>query len=150
MRYIEAVGVGGALGGLGRWAAAAASLFIGVGAVGGGFEVLRDAEGFGLDPAWIAGSPFKDYRIPGLFLFVVIGGGMLVTAGLALLRSDLSRVAALTMGMVLALWLAIETAIVGWQGGPQAMLLVVCGGGAAVLILAALVGSRIPETRHSR
>jgi hypothetical protein len=146
VEYLEAVGVGHALSGLGRWAAAAASLCIGVGAVGGGFEVLRDAEGFGLDPAWIAGSPFNDYRIPGLFLFVVIGGGMMVTAGLALWRSDLSRVAALTMGMVLALWLAIETAIVGWQGGPQAMLLLVCGGSVAVLILAALVGRRAPET----
>lgn len=125
--------------GLGRWVVVATALFMGIGALGGGFELLRDAEGFGVQPEWIERSPFPDYRIPGLFLFVVIGGGMVATALLALFGSGLASAAALKMGAVLVLWLVIETLIVGWQGGPQAMLLAVCGTSAAVLIV---VGAR--------
>jgi hypothetical protein len=109
---------------------------MGIGALGGGFELMRDAEGFGMLPEWIERSPFPDYRIPGLFLFVVIGGGMVATALLALFGSRLTSFAALKMGAVLLLWLIIETLIVGWQGGPQGMLLAVCGTSASVLIVA--------------
>jgi hypothetical protein len=55
---------------------------VGLGALYGGFELLHDAEGFGVKRAWLAGSVFSDYTIPGLVLAVVLGGGMLAAAAI--------------------------------------------------------------------
>jgi hypothetical protein len=88
------------------------------------------------------GSPFPDYRVPGLFLLIVIGGGMLASAVLALVGSPYARLAALTMGMVLAFWLIIETAVIGFQASEQVVLLVVCGG-VALLLLGIGAGARL-------
>src|SRR5690349_16570328 len=70
-------------------------LFLGIGALYGGISLLVDAEGFGMKESWLDGSPFADYLIPGLFLLVVIGGGMLVAAALALAGSSRAAPAAL-------------------------------------------------------
>ena len=51
-----------------RSLAVAVALAMGFGAIGGGISLLRDAEGFGIQEAWLAGSPFSDYRVPGWFL----------------------------------------------------------------------------------
>lgn len=108
--------------------------FIGVGALFGGYGLLADAEGLGMEEEWLDGSPFPDYRIPGLFLLLVIGGGMLASAVLALLGSPYARLAALAMGATLALWLVVETVIVGFQAWEQYVLLVACGVVALVLL----------------
>ena len=112
----------------------AAQAFIGIGALFGAYGLLADAEGLGMEEEWLDGSPFPDYRIPGLVLLIVIGGGMLASAVLALVGSPYARVAALAMGTVLALWLIIETVIIGFQTWEQYALLVVCGVVALVLV----------------
>jgi hypothetical protein len=113
---------------------AACQAFIGVSALGGGYAVLGDAEGMGLSPEWLAGSPFADYRVPGLFLMVVLGVGMLAAAVLTLRGHRLWPAVALAMGVVLGAWLAVETAIIGLRGGPQVVLLVVTGIPALVML----------------
>ncbi len=123
----------GSFDGFTRWVVVGVALFMGVGAIGGGVELLDDAEGFGMQEAWLSGSPFADYRIPGLFLAIVIGGGMLSVAGLTLVRHRLAGYAALAMGAMLLLWLVIETVIIGFRGSQQAVLLVVCGGSGMIL-----------------
>src|SRR5688572_27763810 len=91
---------------------AAAELFIGFGAAFGGYELLKDAEAFGLPEAWLGGSVFPDYRVPGLFLMVVLGFGMLGAAVAALLGSRYWPLAAVGMATTLAAWLVIETAVI--------------------------------------
>lgn len=115
---------------------------MGIGATAGGITILVDAEGMGLDPAWIEGSPFADYTVPGLFLLAVIGGGMLLTAGLALARSPLAPLAALGLGLILLTWLGIQSAILGYVGGAQVTLVAICGAHALALIAAALTALR--------
>jgi hypothetical protein len=120
--------------------------FVGVGALFGGYGLLVDAEGLGLEREWLEGSPFADYRIPGLFLLIVIGGGMLVSAVLALIRSRYAVVAAFAMGLTLALWLIIETLIIGFQDWSQYALLLALGTIATVLMV---IGARaIKRSRH--
>lgn len=114
----------------------AAQAFIGVGALFGAYGLLADAEGLGMEEEWLDGSPFPDYRIPGLFLLTVIGGGMLASAVLALVDSRYARLAALALGTVLALWLIIETVVIGLQAWEQFVLLAVCGGVALLLVAA--------------
>lgn len=118
-----------------RWVAIAVALAMGLGAIGGGISLLRDAEGFGIQEAWLTGSPFSDYRVPGWFLTVAIGGGMCITAWLLLVRSRLAGIASLKLGVVLLAWLAVETAIIGLQGTQQFALLALCGGSGLVLVV---------------
>jgi hypothetical protein len=109
--------------------------FVGVGALFGGYGLLTDAESVGVNEAWLEGSPFPDYRLPGVVLLVVIGGGMLATALLALRRSRLAASAALAMGVALLVWGTVETIAIGYQGVAQLMLLAVWVVGPAVPLL---------------
>ena len=113
-----------------------ASLFMGIGALGGAYELLHDAEGFGMKAAWLDGSPFSDYTLPALFLAVVIGGGMLGVATLTWLRHELAPLAAVVLGETLIVWLTIETVVIGYRGAQQAALLVLCGACGLALIVA--------------
>ena len=121
-----------------RWrlAALGASLIMGIGALAGAYELLHDAEGFGIKQAWLDGSPFSDYTLPALFLGVVIGGGMLGAAALIWLRHAMAPLAAIVMGETLIVWLTVETAVIGYRGVQQMSLLVLCAGCGLTLIVA--------------
>jgi hypothetical protein len=113
----------GRLTGRSRWLVAAVALTVGAGALFGGYGLLSDAEELGAKAEWLDGSPFHDYRIRGVVLLVVIGGGMLLTAMLALRRSRVSGLAALTMGLLLLIWGVVETASIGFRSAAQLLLL---------------------------
>ena len=123
-----------------RRALVALELFVGIGAVYGGIELLVDAEGFGMKEAWLDGTPFPDYTVPGLVLLVVIGGGMIATAAIKLAGS---RLAAPVMGAAVLVFLAVETVAIGYHGATQLPLLVTTGLAAlAVIVLGARLGRR--------
>lgn len=108
-----------------RWrlAVALVALPVGIGALFGGYGLLRDAEGLGAKPDWLEGSPFPDYTVPGVVLLVVIGGGLCATAAAALLRSPRAPTAAGVMGIVLLVWGVVETVTIGYRGAPQIVML---------------------------
>jgi hypothetical protein len=122
----------------------AVATFMGVGALFGGYGLLSDAEGLGVKEAWLAGSPFPDYTVPGLFLLVVIGGGLLATAALVAMDDPWSPLVALAMGAILLAWLVVETMIIGYQGGAQVALLVLCGASGLALSLLGWAAIRRP------
>ncbi len=113
-----------------------ASLFMGIGALGGAYELLHDAEAFGMKAAWLNGSPFSNYTLPALFLGIVIGGGMLGVATLTWMRHETAPLAAVVLGETLIVWLTIETAVIGYRGAQQMSLLVICGACGLALIVA--------------
>jgi hypothetical protein len=108
-----------------RWVVTGIAGAVAIGAGFGGWGLLSDAETLGAKSEWLDGSPFPNYRIPGVILLVVIGGGMLVTALLALRRTRVAGVAALAMGVVLLVWGLVETVTTGYQGTAQITLLAV-------------------------
>jgi hypothetical protein len=108
---------------------------VGLSALGGGYGLLSDAEGLGLEESWLEGSPFDDYTIPGLFLLIVIGGGGLLAAALTWRRSQLAAPAAVVMGGVLVAWLIVETASIGFQGWEQTAFLFIYGACSLALIV---------------
>ena len=77
-----------------RWIVAATETIVGVGAVFGGYGLLSDAESLGAKEAWLDGSIFPDYTVPGLFLLIVIGGGMFTAAAITLFRQRHAPLAA--------------------------------------------------------
>jgi hypothetical protein len=124
-----------------RLALAAIELAVAIPAVPSGIALIRD--GMGLDTAWIDHTLLPDYTVPGLLLLVVIGGGMALAAAAALWRPRLALPAALTMGTVLLAWLAIETLMIGWHGGPQLGLDLVYGALGLGLVAAGLRTVRV-------
>jgi hypothetical protein len=70
---------------------------------------------------WLRASwPFPDFFVAGLMLFVVIGGGCLVTAAINIASRRAGAVAALLMGAILCGWIVgelvfmTETMVMTW------------------------------------
>ena len=125
-----------------RWVLIALHAVLGVAAVGAGQAFVRDPSGaaLGMTTDWLNDSLFADFRVPGLFLAIVIGGANLLTAVLLWRRHPESPLASLGTGLLLVTWVAIQTAIIGfrhWSQGIWWMTFV------TVTVLAArLVGQR--------
>mgnify|MGYP003575647261 CR=1 FL=1 len=58
-------------------------------------------------------SPFPDYLIPGIFLFVVVGFGSLITIIALAGRKSYAPTLVMLCGGVLMAWIAIQVAILG-------------------------------------
>lgn len=99
---------------------------LGIGALYGGWMLLTDPIGFGMQPEWLSGSPFHSYLLPGLFLFVVLGlFPLLVAKGLVQRRAlpiayvfNIYRdrhwawTYSLVVGLVLIGWITVQIALV--------------------------------------
>lgn len=106
-----------------RLAAITLHLILGVAAIWAGLSFMRDPTGrsVGVDPEWLAGSPFPDYRIPGAFLAIVIGGSNLVTTLLLWRRARPAPWASFATGTLLVAWIAIQSAIIGYRHWSQGL-----------------------------
>jgi len=99
---------------------------LGVAAVGAGQAFVRDPSGdaLGIPVDWLEGSPFPDFRFPGLFLALVIGSTNLVSAFALWRRHPLASLASPGTGLPLVAWVAIQRAIIGlrhWSQGVWCM-----------------------------
>jgi hypothetical protein len=100
-------------------------------AFGGGYYGLSGANG--VPPEWLDGSPFSDYTIPSLILFIVVGGSFLVATVAVLARARIARASAFAAGAVVLVWIAVQLAIIGYVSWMQPTTAV---GGLVVLVLA--------------
>jgi hypothetical protein len=100
--------------------AVALEVFLGIGALAGGSALIAGPRGeiIPLKVSQLAGSPFDTFMVPGIVLFVVLGLGPMIAAGLAWLRHPLAPFAAIGVGIALLVWLAVEIAIVGYTNEP--------------------------------
>jgi hypothetical protein len=95
-----------------RIALAVIEACIGLGAIGGGIALLIGAMGQWLPVAFLQGTPFSDYIIPGLLLTVVVGGGMLLAAATQFIAREWTVLLSAAMGLVLIGWEIVEVAII--------------------------------------
>ena len=91
------------------------------------------------DPDVLAGTPFPDWRVPGLLLAAIVGGGFLLTGWWQLADHRYARQLSIIAGTGLIIFEAAELAWIGFQPLEAVFALV----GAAVLGLA----WRHPRTR---
>jgi hypothetical protein len=109
-------------------------LFGAVNAFGGGYYGLSGAKG--VPTEWLKGSPFPDYFVPSLILLVVVGGSFIVAAMAVFTGLRIARLAALTAGIVVLGWLAVQLAIIGYVSWMQPTTAIA---GVLVLVLGALL-----------
>jgi len=110
-----------------RWILAVLHSVLCIGALGAGQAFVRDPSGstLGMRTEWLERSPFPDYGFPGLFLAVVIGGANGLSAVLLLMRHPLAPAASFSTGVLLVVWVAIQTAILGFRHWSQGIWWVV-------------------------
>lgn len=97
----------------------AIQVFIGIGAIGGGFMLVKDASGnaLGVPMSFIEGSPFRDFLIPGIFLLAVNGVGSMIGACFSFTKRQYAQEIAIALGAILVSWIVIQVIIIdsiGW------------------------------------
>ena len=97
-----------------RIALVAIEAFIGLGAIFGGIALLTGAFNFDqwIPVAWLQGTPFSDYTIPGLLLLIVVGGGMLMAATTVFVKREWAVLISAVMGLVMIGFEVVEVAII--------------------------------------
>jgi hypothetical protein len=114
-----------------RYTLAILLFVIALNALGGGYYAMAGAKDVPME--WLEKSPFKSYFIPGLFLFVVIGGTCLFTSIAVLLRKRYGRVLSFICGVLLVIWIIIQVRIIGYVSWLQPAVVI---GGVLILLLA--------------
>ena len=112
-------------------------------AFAGGYYGLSGADGVPRD--WLAGSPFTDYFVPSLVLFVVVGGSLAAAAVLVLARSPHARVASSAASGIVLAWIAVQLAIIGFVSWMQPATIVA---GVLALVLSLVSGATGTSDRH--
>lgn len=92
-------------------------LIIAINAIGGGYYGMSGAKFVPLE--WLKGSPFHNYFIPGLFLFVCIGGLSLFSSVAIFKRYEAANTLAFISGIIVILWLIVQVAIIGYVSWMQ-------------------------------
>ncbi len=90
-------------------------LLVAVGALPAGYLMMAnpDGSGLGMTPEILAGSPFMDFFIPGLFLFTVNGLFNLLNAIACFVKFRYAPESGLILGIVLMTWVAVQVSIIG-------------------------------------
>jgi len=100
-----------------RYSLGALLFFGAMNAFAGGYFGLSGAEG--VPTEWLRGSPFRDYFVPSLVLLVVVGGSLTVAAIAVFTGLRVARLVALTAGIVVLGWLAVQLPIIGYVSWMQ-------------------------------
>lgn len=126
-----------------RWLQIGLHGVLGLSALVVGFLFVSDPSGgaLGMQVGWLEGSPFADYLVPGLFLGLVISSTNLGSALLLWRRHPLGEWLSVGTGLLLVVWLAIQTAILGVRDVSQVIWWVLFPG----LTLIALLRLRRPR-----
>jgi len=92
------------------WIAIALELFTAAGAIPVGSMLIADPTGAGVGfPAgWVEATPFGSYLVPGVYLLLMNGLGMLVLAGLTIARHWTAPWLTGVLGTGLAIWIGVQ------------------------------------------
>ena len=86
-------------------------------AFAGGYYAIAGAEGVPLE--WLRGSPFTNYRIPGLILFVVVGGAFLTASIAVFANAHSSKAATYGAVAIVGIWLLVQVSTIGYVSWMQ-------------------------------
>lgn len=108
--------------------------FVGLTAIAGGIGLATGLDPF--PPAWLVGTPFTTYLVPGLLLGSIVGGAALAASLLLGRRHPDAWLASALAGATLTTWIAVEMAILRQPTAPTILELVYLVLGIAGIALA--------------
>jgi hypothetical protein len=92
--------------------------FIWTSALGGGIAILQGVVfGFVLPLAWLAGTPFSDYTIPGLALVIVVAGSALLAAVTVFIQREWAVLVSVLVGLLMAGYIVVEAVSINSKVG---------------------------------
>jgi hypothetical protein len=91
--------------------------FAALNAFGGGFYGMAGADG--VPKEWLQGSPFNNYFIPGLVLFIAVGGSLLFAAISVFAGFRFARIASIASVAIVFIWLTVQVSIIGYVSWMQ-------------------------------
>ena len=102
-------------------------VIIAIGAIPAGLSMIfePDGMGIGMSTEMLSGSPFKDFLIPGLFLFTVNGLCNGFGAYLSFRKNRYAGMFGLGLGIVLILWICVQVFFIGLTHFLQPVFLVI-------------------------
>jgi uncharacterized BrkB/YihY/UPF0761 family membrane protein len=98
-------------------------LFVAIGAFGGGYYGMTGAKG--IPVKWLDGSPFDNYFLPALILFIIVGGMAFVACILVFMRHKMAIRAAFGAGIIIIGWIVVQLAIIGYVSWLQPTMIVI-------------------------
>ncbi len=128
------------------WLAVVLALFTAAGAIPVGLQLVTDPTGgsIGLPAGWIEGTPFGSYLVPGLYLLLMNGIGMLVLAGLVVRRHWAAPWLTGVLGTGLVIWILVQLVVLPDTSILQAIF------GVIGLVLAAIAVAWMRRTGQLR
>jgi hypothetical protein len=99
---------------LAGWVSVVFLALLGLGAVAGGIALVVRPDGsvMGFDVAILAGSPFRDFLVPGLILGGLFGLGSLAVAVIGLRRWHVAPFLAFGIGIGQMIWIPVQLSII--------------------------------------
>lgn len=90
-------------------------IFISIGALGGGIVLIISPDGsiMQLPAGLLEGTPFPDFLIPGLILFIINGLGHLIAGILCFMKSKYAGWSGIFFGFGLMIWVFIQVNMIG-------------------------------------
>jgi len=90
-------------------------LFVALGALPAGYSMMVQPDGsdLGMTVDLLAGSPFSDFFIPGIFLFTVNGLFNLISAILSFYRFKYTYLLGFLLGTAMVIWISVQVYSVG-------------------------------------
>ncbi|WP_400243693.1 hypothetical protein AB3U99_21025 [Niallia sp. JL1B1071] len=91
-------------------------LFIGMGAVAAGIGLVFKPDGstLGMTVKLLEESPFQNFLIPGIILFLINGIGSFFGAILSFKRHALSGIVTIILGTAMIIWISAQVYWIGW------------------------------------
>lgn len=85
-------------------------LINGVGALVAGYAFMKEPDGslLGMSVDWLQYTPFRDYFIPGIILFICNGIFSIITLTAYVLRSRYALLLIMVQGLVLLTWIIVQ------------------------------------------
>jgi len=114
-----------------RYALGVMLAFGALNAFGGGYYGINGAVGVPLE--WLEGTPFKNYFIPGLILFSVVGGSFLTASIACFANNKFCRTLSIGSVVIVFGWLTVQVIIIGYVSWMQPVTAIA---GVLMLILA--------------
>lgn len=89
-------------------------LLNGIGALYGGYSFIIDPSGklLGANISWLEASPFTDFLIPGIILFIVLGVGSVVTAIFTIFHIRHYIYLLIAIGTGIIIWILTQIAMI--------------------------------------
>lgn len=106
--------------GIARNVLAALLLLVGLNGLAGGYYGMSGARSVPVE--WLEGSPFSNYFIPGLILFIAVGIFCTISAALLIMRAKSSVSFGKASGILLIAWIVIQMLIIGYVSFLQPLM----------------------------